>query len=73
MSDEITFSYVGRENCGCITFAMIDDPAYAKETAREVAKVIRSGRLITRMTTKEALADPLFFLGKCPHKLETPT
>lgn len=44
--------YVGRRPCGCVGFAAIDEPAHARDNAKEVAKVIRAGWTIERQSVK---------------------
>lgn len=56
MSDKVeTLSYIARCNGGCggIRFAIVDDPARSKDTAKEVAKVITQGYTIERATSQE--------------------
>lgn len=43
--------YIGRRPCGCVAFAAVDDPAHAKDNAKEVAACIREGWTIERQTT----------------------
>lgn len=43
------YSYIGREKCGCCTFIIADIPGDEKSTAKEIAKVIKSGRTIERI------------------------
>lgn len=58
-------AYVGSEpECGCVTFLIVDNPEHAKDTAREVARMMRAGLTINRMTVEDARV-PGF--GSCPH------
>jgi len=45
-------SYVGRKQCGCLVFAVVDVPGREKETAKDVAEAIRDGLTIERVTTE---------------------
>jgi hypothetical protein len=51
MSDKQTF--IGRKSCGCVVFAMVDEPEpsdyYRKELAKELAKAIRQGLTIEKV------------------------
>lgn len=60
MPDAITraaaVAYVGRAECGHIVFAAVDSPEHKKGTARDVAKAIRDGLTIEKMTVAEVRA-----------------
>ena len=43
-----------RQNCECVVAAMVDRHEYAKEHSREIAKLIRQGYRILRVTSEEA-------------------
>ena len=62
-------SYIGREPCGCCTFIMADDFENEKIRAKEIAKVIRSGRIIERISWEQWVSvvskEPTFM--SCPH------
>ncbi len=60
-------AYIGRKTCGCVVFAMVDDPEHKKETAKEIAKCIRQGLTIERMTVKEVRELEMF---GCKHEKE---
>jgi hypothetical protein len=45
-------AYIGRRPCGCIGFATVDDPKYAKDNAKEIAKVIKLGWTVERVTVQ---------------------
>ena len=45
-------SYIARKPCGCITMACVDNPEHKRETAKEVAKAIRLGETIDRVTSE---------------------
>lgn len=40
--------YVGRKACGCAVAAVVDDPRFAKDTAKAVADFIKSGYAVER-------------------------
>lgn len=49
MADE-RFDYVGQcPTCGAYCAAVVDDPKYAKDTARSVSKMIQQGLTVTRV------------------------
>jgi hypothetical protein len=43
------YSYIARRPCGCICWAIHDDPADKDYTAREIAKVVRRGLAVERI------------------------
>lgn len=51
---EHAFIYVGASRCGCIVAALVDDPKYRKETAKDVAAMIRDGCTVTRIPNPDA-------------------
>lgn len=55
--------YVGRKECGCFVAAIVDAPEHRKDTAREVAKWIRQGLAIERMSVEDVRQK----LMRCPH------
>ena len=48
----MSHSYIAKESCGCICFAVIDNPDHKKETAKEIGKLIRAGYAIERVTSE---------------------
>lgn len=64
MPDTERMCYVGRAPCGCARVCVVDDPAYARKTALEVADAIAAGLTISRMPVEEARA----LITRCPHK-----
>ena len=46
-------AYVGRCECGHIVAAAMDEPAYRKDNAMEIARWMRSGLTIERMDVDE--------------------
>ena len=50
MANEEVPAYIGRCKCGAIKFTTVDKPEYAKENAKEIAKCIRDGLTIERVT-----------------------
>lgn len=52
-------AYVARiKECGCVVAASVDEPAYASDTAKFVAREIREGFNVDRVTVGEARALP---------------
>jgi hypothetical protein len=53
MKDEM--AYIGRCPCGCgaIPFATVDNPEWAKDTAKSIAQAIRDGYAIERVFLSE--------------------
>jgi len=51
---DITPTYIARKSCGCVVFAMVDEPnpsdAYKKDMAKELAGCIKRGLTIERVT-----------------------
>lgn len=47
-------SYIAycKGGCGGLVFAAVDDPRFAKETAKSVAQAIRDGYTVERATTQ---------------------
>ena len=50
------FTYIGINEHGEARAAIVDDPAYAEDTARTLGKWIMMGRKIERLPHKEACA-----------------
>ena len=44
--------YISRLPCGCITMACVDKLEHKRETAKEVARAIRLGETIDRVTSE---------------------
>ena len=54
MKDENPWCYIGRRKaCNCIVAAAVDEPQYAKDTAKFVARLIRDGLTADRMRVAE--------------------
>ena len=47
-------AYVAFMDCGCLVMAAVDEPAYAKDNAKVVARCVRDGLRVERMTVDEA-------------------
>lgn len=58
--------YVARKPCGCIVAASVDEPEYARVNAKEVAKWIRQGLNVDRVTV--AVVRDEFVGWDCPHE-----
>jgi len=50
MSDDNLPAYIGRDKDGAIILVCADEPEYAKDTAKSIAKVIRGGGTVERST-----------------------
>lgn len=62
----MSYAYVGRKLCGCICFAIMDDPDHVKSVATEVAKAIRKGLTIERVQSDVVNRE---WVGwNCPHE-----
>ena len=58
-------AYIARERrCGCVTAATVDRPDSAKFVAREIARWVKEGRRVERMSVDRAR--PL--IGPCKHR-----
>lgn len=49
--------YVGFKSCGHMVTASVDDPKYAKDTAEVVAKWIKRGLRVERVSVERARAE----------------
>jgi NADPH:quinone reductase-like Zn-dependent oxidoreductase len=58
--------YVGIKNCGCMVAAMVDNPEHKKDTAKEIAKWIREGLTIERVTAEYVREN----FKKCNHDMK---
>jgi hypothetical protein len=43
------YSYIGREPCGCVTCATVDDEDHKKDIAKDIARWVRWGLTIERV------------------------
>lgn len=46
----MSMAYIAREKCGCITMATVDDPEHKREVAKQIAKAVRLGETVERVT-----------------------
>lgn len=61
-----TACYAARKACGCIVAVAVDEPEYARRNAKEVARWIRQGLTVDRVTVAVVRAS---FVGwDCPHE-----
>jgi hypothetical protein len=58
---------IGRESCGCITYANAAPDRIEKEDHKTFARIVSAGGEIIRTTTDEARAMPHFLEWECPH------
>lgn len=63
-NDKDVMAYQGRKGCGCVVAVTVDLPEYKKDTAKELAKWIRQGLSVERVTCE--VARQSFTI--CPHK-----
>jgi hypothetical protein len=49
-----THAYIARNKCGCVTAVCVDHPDLAKETAKDIAAYVRSGRTVERVAIEES-------------------
>ena len=65
MTTEQVYAYIARTSgCGCVTAICVDEPAYKRSTAQDIAAWIRDGRSVERVLLAEGQA----LLHTCPHK-----
>ena len=65
-----THCYVGIwPACDCIRFVTADEPEYAKDNAKEIARLIRAGYSVERLTVKEFKEEHRF---GCKDELQCP-
>ena len=57
-------AYIGVRPCGCVTFALVRGIETPASEAKEVARVIRTGRVIQSVSAEEARRRLTF---DCPH------
>ena len=48
-----SMSYISKKPCGCLAMAVVDNPDHKKETAKEIARAIRAGETVERVTTEQ--------------------
>jgi hypothetical protein len=60
----MNFSYIGKKECGCIVAAFVDNPEHKKDIAREIAKWIKDGLTIERVTDDYVREN----FKRCTHK-----
>ena len=46
-------SYIGVKPCGCLGMAVVDDPEHKKDMARAVAKSLRRGEKVNRVSAQQ--------------------
>lgn len=52
--EEIAYCYVGRQpGCRCLGVVVVDSQEHAKDTAKTVADMVKSGLIIERMTVED--------------------
>jgi hypothetical protein len=51
-------AYIAKAPCGCLRMAVVDDPAHKQRTAREVAKAVKNGEAVERVTCEHVRTTP---------------
>lgn len=65
--ESMSYSYISRQPCGCLTVAIVDNPEHRRDVAKEVAKAIRNGEVVERVTSESVRKIDWY----CPkHRLE---
>jgi hypothetical protein len=60
--------YIGKwPDCGCISAVCVDDPKHAKDTAKFVADIIKSGRIVEHLEY-DKWEECRHHFRKCPHR-----
>jgi len=52
-------AYIARKSCGCLVMATVDNPDHSRDVAREVAKCVRMGWPVERITVEAVREIPL--------------
>jgi hypothetical protein len=66
MMEEITYCYVGRKSCGCMTAAAVDKPDYKEDVAKTVSDWILEGLTVDRVDVEIVRKE----LMSCPHQVK---
>lgn len=62
-----SMAYIGRAPCGCLRLAMVDKPSRSPLIAREVARAIRDGLTVERVTCEFVRTTPWTVPGCTEH------
>jgi len=62
-------TYIGLKDCGCLVMASVDSPDHKRETAKEIAKAIREGLNVQKLSTAFVRTMP----WKCELHITPPT
>ena len=57
-TDTGSMSYVATKACGCVSLAAVDVPKVMKEAAKDIARCIRLGDTVNRMTSEQVRRTP---------------
>jgi hypothetical protein len=60
---------IGRAPCGCVVFAALDEPDYARQVADQVARAVRAGLHVER---RQRLKKRGYLGPGCPRCLRMP-
>jgi len=59
----ITHAYIGRDACGCIKAACIDNPTDVAQTKSDIDEFLGCGLIVLRVPVEEGVLSE-----KCPHE-----
>lgn len=63
-SDAAIAAYIGRKpGCGCVVAAIVDDPAYRKQTSKDLADFVKRGYGVERVSVETAQVS----VARCQH------
>jgi hypothetical protein len=58
MNEVEPMAYLATKECGCLTLAICDEPHLKKEIAKEVARALRAGDKVARVTCEYVRSYP---------------
>lgn len=63
------FAYIGVAQCGCTLSAIVDNPAHAKEVAKEIRAILKWGHIeyVGIVEARKVLCLENHLKDKCPH------
>jgi len=64
LAENDSYSYIGRKTCGCIVTAFVDNPEHKKDLGNEIARWIKEGLKVERVTCQYVRDN----MKKCKHK-----
>lgn len=63
----MTDCIIGVQKCGCITYANAEPDRLDRDDERAIARIVKNGGSIERLSSDEARKRPHFLVGECPH------